>query len=197
MRIEILANDRASFIQPIAEGLERMLRDCGANPRVHYDGLSHLMRSQSIRFSTPRALVGSSFRLATNRKKFNAFVERMRGAELIVVVANVPGSFSPSLFPNIELLRERLPQIPIVNYDLHYLPTLDSWSRALLKDEKTELAPENLRVFRKGKFGLERYDWYLMASVGTYIPLPPPESIQSHRSGPRRRHPLSRPERRV
>jgi hypothetical protein len=63
MRIEILANDRASFIQPMAEGLQRMLRDCGAEATVHYDGLSHLMRSQSIHYSTPRRLIGSTTRL--------------------------------------------------------------------------------------------------------------------------------------
>jgi hypothetical protein len=150
MRIEILANDRASFIQPMADGLQRMLRDCGAEATVHHDGLSHLMRSQSIDFSTPRRLIGSTTRLASNRSTFGAFVERLRGAQAIVVVANVPGSFSQSLFPNIELLRQRLPDVPIVNYDLHYLPTLDSWSRALLKGEKTKLAPKHLRVFRGG-----------------------------------------------
>lgn len=77
------------------------------------------------------------------------------------------------LLPNIELLRSIFPSMPIVNYDLVYLPTLDSWSRALLKGEKTGLSDEDLKIFKKGAFGMERYDWYLMVSVGTYIPLPP------------------------
>lgn len=175
MRVDILANDRASFIRPMAEGLARMLASLDADARVHLDGLAHLMRALSIDFSTARSLVGSSTKLMSNRRDFDAFVESLRGTDVIVVVANVPGSFSRSLYPNIEVLRERLPDVPIVNYDLHYLPTLYSWSKAILRDEETKLSPEHLEVLRKGKFGLERYDWYLMASVATEIPLPPGE----------------------
>ena len=67
MRVDILANDRASFIQPMAEGLVRMLRDVGADPHLHLDGLSHLMRALSIDFSTPRSLVGSTTKLMMSR----------------------------------------------------------------------------------------------------------------------------------
>lgn len=172
MRIEILANDRASFIKPMAEGLGRMLSSLGATSRVHYDGIAQLMRTQSVDTSSFRSLVGSSGRLLSNRRHFAQFVEDMRGADAIVVVSNVPGCFSPTLLPNIEQLRKKLPGIPIVNYDLHYLPTLDSWARVLLRDEKTKLSAEDLKIFSKGKFGLERYDWYLMAAVSTPIPIP-------------------------
>lgn len=172
MRVEILANERASFIRPMAEGLARMLERCGAKATVHYDGLSKLMVRQKPAASSLRALVGSTLRLRESRRSFNQLVSGLDGAELIVVVANVPGSFSPGLLPNVELLRERLPGIPIVNYDLHYLPTLDSWGRFLLRGERTQLSAADLSVFDKGRFGMERYDWYLMASVGTEVPLP-------------------------
>jgi hypothetical protein len=167
MRVDILANDRASFIQPMAEGLVRMLRDVGAEPRLHLNGLAHLMRALSVDFSTPRSFVGSTTKLVGNRREFGAFVESLRGTDVIVVVASVPGSFSPALYPNIEALRLALPGVPVVNYDLHYLPTLYSWSKMILLGEKTKLAQENLDFFRKGKFGLERFDWYLMVSVGS------------------------------
>jgi hypothetical protein len=173
MRVDILANDRASFVKPMAEGLQRMLKDLGADARLHYDGLKHLMLRQAVDFSSLRSLAGSTLRLAESRRAFPAFVDQLRDADVVVVVANVPGSFAPGLYPNIELLRERLPGVPIVNYDLHYLPTLDSWARFLLRGEQTQLPAEALAIFRKGKFGLERYDWYLMASVGTHVPLPP------------------------
>ncbi|MEP6507238.1 MAG: hypothetical protein ABJC63_03360 [Gemmatimonadales bacterium] len=173
MRIEILANDRASFVKPMAEGLARMLKDCGAQPRVHYDGIAQLMRLQSISYSSPRSFVGSVSRLSSNRKSFANFIDKLRGADAIVVVANVPLSFSRRMLPNVEELRRRLPDIPIVNYDLHYLPTLDSWSRVILKEEQTKLTPEAVSILRGGKFGMERYDWYLLASAGTYVPLPP------------------------
>ena len=173
MRVDILANDRASFIQPMAEGLARMLHGVGVDAHLHLDGLAHLMRALSVDFSTPRSLVGSTSKLLVNRREFSSFVEKMRGTDLIVVVAAVPSAFSPSAFPNIEALRRMLPNTPIVNYDLHYLPTLYSWSKLILRNEETKLAPEHLAWFRKGKFGLERYDWYLMVSVGSHVVLPP------------------------
>lgn len=173
MRIAILANEKASFIEPMAEGLARMLRACGAEPLIFPDGLDSLALRLSIDTSSARSLASSSLRLRESRKRFESFVEKLRGFDAIVVVANVPISFSKSVFPNIEVLRERLPDVPIVNYDLHYLPTLDSWARLLLRGEKTRLSHDDLAIFAKGGFGLERYDWYLMAAVGTEIPLPP------------------------
>lgn len=99
MRVEILANDRASFIKPMAEGLARMLRDCGAEPRIHYDGLSALMRRQKLDFSSARSLAGSTLRLAQSRSAFEEFSARLDGTDLIVIVANMPGSFSPVSCP--------------------------------------------------------------------------------------------------
>jgi glycosyltransferase involved in cell wall biosynthesis len=52
---------------------------------------------------------------------------------------------------------------------------LYSWAKLILRDEETKLAPEHLAFFKKGKFGLERYDWYLMVSVGSHTVLPPGE----------------------
>jgi len=122
--------------------------------------------------SSLRSFASSTARLASSRRQFSAFVEDLRGADLIVVVAHVPSSFSPLVFPNVEVLRARLPGIPIVNYDLVYLPVLDSWSRYVLKGERTQLSDEAVKVFDKGKFGLERYDWYLIGSVGSEVPMP-------------------------
>ena len=56
MRVEILANDRVSFVKPMADGLARMLKDCGADARVHYDGIAQMMRLQWAHTSRfPRA----------------------------------------------------------------------------------------------------------------------------------------------
>jgi hypothetical protein len=173
VRIAILANEKASFIEPMAEGLARMLSACGVEPLIFPHGLDNLALRQSIDTGSFRSVASSSLRLRASRKKFDSFVEELSRVDAIVVVANVPISFSKSVFPNIELLRARLPEVPIVNYDLHYLPTLDSWARLLLRGEKTKLAGDDLAMFEKGGFGLERYDWYLMAAVGTELPLPP------------------------
>lgn len=173
MRVDILVNDKAGYLLPMAEGLVRMLQNLGAEPRIHLDGLAHLMRALKIDFSTPRSLVGSTTKMLGNRREFSSFAERLRGTDVIVVVSAPPGAFSPSLYPNIEVLRMIFPRTPIVNYDLHYLPMLYSWSKLILRDEETKLAPEHLEFFKKGKFGLERYDWYLMVSVGSHTVLPP------------------------
>jgi hypothetical protein len=149
-----------------------MLHEAGCAATVHYDGLAALMMRQRPDFSSLRALAGSTLRLRESHRVFSSLLEKLEGADLIIVVANVPGSFSPGFLPNVELLRERFPSTPVVNYDLHYLPTLDSWGRFLLKGERTQLTQADVSVFDKGRFGLERYDWYLMASVGTEVPLP-------------------------
>ena len=173
MKVAILANDRPSFIRPMAEGLARMLNSCGAEPVMHYDGLDSLALRRSIDPSSPRSIAGSALRLIQSRRAFEEFFARLGEPDLIVAVNNVPGSFAKGAFPNVELLRERLPDVPIVNYDLHFLPTLNSWARFLLRGEKTELSSDALRIFKRGSFGLERYDWYLMASVDRELRLPP------------------------
>lgn len=150
-----------------------MLTKCGVEPLIFFDGLDNLALRQSIDTGSIRSIAASSIRLRDCRRRFDSFVEDLSTVDAIVVVANVPISFSKSVFPNIEVLRKRLPGVPIVNYDLHYLPTLDSWARLLLRGEKTKLAGDDLAMFAKGGFGLERYDWYLMAAVGTELPLPP------------------------
>lgn len=175
MRVDILANDKASYLQPMAEGLVRMLQQVGAEARLHLDGLSHIMRALSVDFSTPRSFVGSTTKLLGNKREFSGFLDRLRGTDCIVIVSAPPAAFSKSLYPNIEILRDLMPNTPIVNYDLHYLPMLYSWAKVILRDEETKLGPQHLQFFKKGKFGLERYDWYLMVSVGSHTVLPPGE----------------------
>ena len=50
MRVDILVNDKAGYLLPMAEGLVRMLQTVGAEPRIHLDGLAHLMRALNIDF---------------------------------------------------------------------------------------------------------------------------------------------------
>src|SRR5215208_6226832 len=48
MRIAILANDAASYVKPIAEGLQRMLTRVGCEATVFYDGLERLARLPEV-----------------------------------------------------------------------------------------------------------------------------------------------------
>ncbi|HYN81501.1 MAG TPA: hypothetical protein VES88_08365 [Gemmatimonadaceae bacterium] len=173
MKVAILADDRPSYVRPLAEGLFRMLEACGAEPVMHYDGLAHLGLRRSVDPTSLRSIAGSTLRLIPSRRAFDEFVERVGDADLIVVVLHVPASFAKGVFPNIETLRERLPNVPVVNYDMVFLPTLNSWARFLLRGEKTAIRGGADRIFDRGSYGLERYDWYLMGSVERELRLPP------------------------
>jgi hypothetical protein len=173
MKVAVLGDDRPSYVRPLAEGLFRMLKACGADPILHYDGMAHLGLQRSLDRSSLRSFAGSTLRIIPGRRAFEEFLERVGDVDLIVVVLHVPASFAKGPFPNIEALRERLPGVPIVNYDMQFLPTLNSWARFLLRGEKTALAPGAARIFDKGSFGLDRYDWYLMVSVDRELRLPP------------------------
>jgi hypothetical protein len=173
MKIAILANSRHSFNRTLAEGLARMACACGAAAEVHADGLDALAMAQSVDFASARSAIGSSLRLIRHRGMFDALVDRLADSDVIVVVAHVPISFARGSLRNIERLRERLPTIPIVNYAHYYLPTVDKWGAAMLRGVKNSgLAESDLRNIRRGSFRMSRYDWYLVASVVSEIPLP-------------------------
>jgi hypothetical protein len=180
MKVAIIADDRPSFIRPTAEGLARMLKACGADAVLHYDGLAHLALRTSVDSHSIRSVAGSTLRLIPSRRAFGEFAERVGDVDLIVVVLNVPASFAKGPYPGIEALRKRWPNVPIVNYDVHFLPTMDSWARFLLRGEMNALTEESSRIFERGCFGLERYDWYLMASVERELRLPVEPLPYSH-----------------
>ena len=172
MHISILANGGHSFNRTIAEGLSRMVIACGGTAEIHLDGLDALAASVRIDFETPRRAVGTALRLVKHRRMFEHFVDRVRESDVIVVVAPVPTSFARGTLRNIERLRDRLPGIPIVNYAHYYLPTIDKWGPAMLRGVETGLTEADLHNFRRGSFRMSRYDWYLVASVESEIPLP-------------------------
>lgn len=145
----------------------------GVEARVHYDGLTRLSMPTSMDWSSIRSTAGTAARLARNRQVLRRFAAELRGMDLIVVVAAVPGSFSRGSLMNIESLRGMVPSVPIVNYDLHYLPTIDKWAAAMLRGEESGLTAQDMEWTARGSFGMERYDWYLMASVVSEIAMPP------------------------
>ncbi len=173
MRLAILANDKNSFVRPLAEGLARMATRCGATAEIHYDGLAMLSLPVNMTWRSLRSAASTALRLLRNRRRLSEFVERLRDVDAIVVVAHVPLSLTRDSLKNVELLREMLPGCPIVNYDLVYLPTVEKWGAAMLRGEPTGLTEAALEVLGAGSFGMERYDWYLVASATSEIPLPP------------------------
>ncbi|MCA1609977.1 MAG: hypothetical protein LC780_03675 [Acidobacteria bacterium] len=151
VRVAILGNRDDSFVRPMGEGLERMVARAGGEPVLLPDGLEGLRRlgEQNIRTELRR--------LIRDVPSERRFLNRVRDCNVIVVVDSTPRPFLRGVW-QIEELRRLLPDKPIVLYDRFYLPTRGSWPRWIRDGNAAKgLAP--------GGFGLERFDWYLCASV--------------------------------
>lgn len=99
-----------------------------------------------MRGVSPRGIPRRVLGLAANRRRFAELVERLRGSDVIVVVAHVPGSLARNALQNVEALRKATPEIPIVNYDLVYLPTVEKWGAAMLRGEASGLLEADLNM---------------------------------------------------
>ncbi len=167
-----MANEKDSFVRPLAEGLARMATACGATPEIHYDGLEILSLPLGLRNLSPRAIAGFALKSSGYRRRFDRMIDRLADTDVMVVVAHVPASHSRHAHGNIERLRRRLPKIPIVDYDLIYLPTVEKWSTAMLHGDFSDISPEEMKLIKPAPFGMERYDWYLVGSPVSEIPMP-------------------------
>lgn len=167
MRIAILANDRMSYVRPMAEGLARMFRELGEQPTVLYDGWGYLnprtslsrrsrMFVRNARSRLANAALGTEHVIQRRRKVIE---DELRSSDLVVVVAHIPNAYMRKMHRGIEACREWL-DVPIVLYDLIHPTAQDPWLSNLLDG------------YLGGGFGLERYDWYLFASVVSERALP-------------------------
>ncbi len=175
-----MANEKDSFVRPLAEGLARMVTSCGGTPEIHYDGLEILDLPISLRGFSPREIAGFMLKSPGYRKRFDSLVDRVSDVDAVVVVAHVPASLSRLALRNVEALRRRLPQLPIVNYDLIYLPTVEKWSDAMLRNDLSDISADELKLIEPKPFGMERYDWYLVGSPASELPMPAGPQPFSH-----------------
>lgn len=167
MKIVIFANNAHNYVKPIADGLAKNLVEMGEDICLLYDGIHWLSRLSLI-----KVFFSDLYRLLQNiRLKKRKFIYRffnllffemknkrkIKEADLLIVVNNCPTVFFRNQLTRIELLRKKYNKV-IVNYDLHYLPN-QGWFGKIKKD-----CSEN--------FGLERFDWYLPASLVTEFALP-------------------------
>jgi hypothetical protein len=174
MKIAILANDSASYVKPMAEGLARMLSRVGVNSTVFYDGLAELGRVQDTFSSYVEKNNATSWRVVKRTLRFMIeetphlyrFMLRLRSFDAVVIVQTIPANFMKTFF-NDRMVRWLLPDTPLVLYDLFYLPTRGFWP-TWLKEGRPEMG-----IPTGGHWGLERYDWYLSASVVSETPMPP------------------------
>ena len=171
-KIAILADDRNTYVKPMADGLERMLSRIGVRTTVFYDGLQRLTALPDLftRYVTRGApdlkgLARHTLGYVVHQvPSMLRFLARLRSFDAIVIVQSIPTAFLRSFFKD-ETLRALLPNTPIVLYDLFYLPTRGPWAR-WLKDGTNKF------IDQPGNWGLERYDWCLCASVVSETPMP-------------------------
>lgn len=170
MKVAILANNQPGFIRPMAAGLKKMLDSQGVKAEIFPNGLAILNYRMIKTFEAHmKNAVKSVFNLVRKRQyllqkniswftveKFEAQLSRF---DLIVVVCNLPDAFLAKQLSRIEKIRTQT-NIPIVLYQNYYLASRGDWSRQIMDP-----------AIYGGGFGLERYDWYLVASAVSEYPL--------------------------
>jgi hypothetical protein len=178
MKIAILANNASSFIKPMAIGLQIMLKQLSVQADIFDIGLAALNYSDSNTLkikckNTIKSVINlvqqKAFALhqTTNLADVKHFESQLNEYDAIIVVCNIPDAFERHKLHRIESIREKL-KIPIILYQNYYLATRGAWSRKIIKS---------------GGFGLERFDWYLAASVSSIYSLsqePHPCSVIGH-----------------
>jgi hypothetical protein len=202
MRLAILADNRASFVKPTAEGLHRMLARLGVESTLFYDGID---RVRPIPFNRRQPTIGTLARHAAaylgKQRSFVALMRELARYDAIIVVLNLPSSFMTGFFRD-RAIRRLLPRTPIINYDLHYLLTCPEWVPWLRHGPAPRNSPTvapapppsgsappptvpcSLSTVPSSGGGiqmpgtgghrlLDRYDWYLLASASAPQALPP------------------------
>jgi hypothetical protein len=149
-----MASDADSYEKPMAHGLKRMLAKLGVTAKIFWKG--HAVLEE---FHRGVDLTGRGLRhLYHNLVKLPAMAE-LAAYDAIIVISTIPDAYMCRRHGFIEILRRVFPAKPIVLYDCLYLPTRGSAYRRIKEQD-----PRN--------FGMERYDYYLAASVVSEFPMP-------------------------
>ncbi len=167
-----MANSADSFVKPLANGLGEMLKISQIEYKIFYDGLfflDHKVKVPNIDFGNPQKLLLSTYQnlFPPYQNRFNKIWKELEEFDCMVVIEHMPISYLRDKLEKIEEFRTRFPKKPVILYDLVYLSTLGEWI-SFLKNGN------DYHGFIQGKnhFGLERYDWYLVASASTNFSMP-------------------------
>lgn len=144
----------------MADGLKKHLEKLGHEVLLLYDGYYWLTNMPLF-----KVFLSDIYKLLLNilsgkKKHILRFVDMLLfkaryynsilEADCLIVVDNCPNAFYKDCISRVEELRQ-IYKGPIVNYDLHYLPNQGWYGMIKEKDSNN--------------FGLERFDWYLPASL--------------------------------
>jgi hypothetical protein len=171
MRIAILGNDARGYVKPMAEGLHRMMVNAGVDAHLMYDGIERFSSvpspfQQYVRDrskGSPARNIGRY--LLKEFPSFYPFISELRKFDAVIMVNSIARAFLTDFFCD-ESIRALLPNVPLVLYDVFYLPTRGPWGKWLKQGN-----PER-GVSTSGNWGLDRYDWYLVASVVSECAMP-------------------------
>lgn len=169
MKAAILTNRADSFYKPLAEGLSRMFTQVGVESLVLYDGLASLPR---VQVPDQRPASGWKDHLRRVAKggyswlSYRRLIRDLRTVDFAVIVGHVPSAYLESFFDD-KRLRQDAPHLPIILYDLVYLPTRGIWAKSILETSSAMGVP-------KGRhWGLDRYDYYLSVTEVSERAVPP------------------------
>jgi len=174
MSVAILTNNANSWGKSIADGLAKMLRCIGEQPIVLYDGQDIMnlrdFRTITIIYCNIKSACKNLIKYCINKifqKRYSlqpvtnyfSSLNIITKCDLVILIGNVPHGFLKNTFKGIEILRRKC-KIPIVAYMHYNLATRGNWINRIFEE------------YDCGGFGLERYDWYLSASVVSEFPMP-------------------------
>ena len=166
MKIAILAEDKAGFIKPMAEGLAKMLKNSDVEATIFYQGLAHADLAVSQRLATH---IKSSIKTVVNlfsaiehyippkvtHQSYREFIASLKSFDAVVVVCPLPRAFAKGSLSAIDDIRDKV-QVPVVLYQNYFLASRGSWYE---------------KIASAGGQGLERFDWYLAATTVSEYPL--------------------------
>ena len=162
--VAIIGNLASGYVRPMAEGLKRMFADINVTAEIFYDGHVQLAKIQpALKQYLGKAAQGSAVKntlkyYIREAPSFYPFLKQLRQFDVIIIVNSIVGAFLNEFFRD-EAVRHWLPKIPIVLYDVFYLPTRGPWGKWLREGNPSA------GIDQSSNWGLERYDWYLVGSV--------------------------------
>lgn len=167
MKFIIFADKNYNYRKPMADGLYKHLISLGHDVEILYDGnywLSKIPLWKVLITDIFKALMNIKSKKRLYFLRFWSMVNFNRNhknkildADCLIVVDNCPNVYYKNCLSRLEILRKEY-KGPIVNYDLHYLPN-QGWY-VMIKEKDSD------------NFGLERFDWYLPASLVTEYAIP-------------------------
>lgn len=170
MKFIIFGDSSYNYLKPMTNGLAEIIKDAGHECIVYHHGIYWLQEHNLFKmffldiYRLFRNLIAGKSNLYIYRFwNLLTFMNKKRKYELIncdciIVVQNCPTIFYHKALPRIEKFLRIKYDKPIINYDLHYMPN-QGWYKKIIENEKSN-------------YGLERFDWYLCASIVTEFALP-------------------------